>query len=70
MSFAESAGLVPEPYELPEDVDRGGVEVTMGYRPEPTLVLLLRQPCMQISLDVETGMKVLDYVIVRTAYHR
>ncbi|MEC7463236.1 MAG: xanthine dehydrogenase family protein molybdopterin-binding subunit [Pseudomonadota bacterium] len=67
VSFAEIGRVwYLNPDELPEDVDQGGVEVTMGYRPEPDSgAFTYASHACKISLDVETGkVKVLDYVIV------
>lgn len=54
------------PDELPEDVDRGGVEVTMGYRPDPDSgAFAYATHACTVAVDPETGeVEVLDYAIV------
>jgi carbon-monoxide dehydrogenase large subunit len=54
------------PEELPADVDRGGVEVTMGYRPEPdTGAFAYASTAAVVAVDPELGaVEVLDYIAV------
>ena len=67
VSFAEIGRVwYLNPDELPEDVDQAGVEVTMGYRPEPDsgAFTYATHACV-VSLDPDTGkVRVLDYAIV------
>lgn len=67
VSFAEIGRVwYLNPDELPDDVDQGGVEVTMGYRPEPDSgAFTYASHACKVAVDVDTGMvEVLDYVIV------
>jgi carbon-monoxide dehydrogenase large subunit len=67
VSFAEIGRVwYLNPDELPDDVDQGGVEVTMGYRPEPDSgAFSYASHACKVAVDVDTGMvEVLDYVIV------
>ncbi len=54
------------PEELPANVDRGGVEVTMGYRPEPdTGAFAYASTAAVVAVDPELGVvEVLDYIAV------
>lgn len=67
VSFAEIGRVwYLNPDELPADVDQGGVEVTMGYRPEPDsgAFTYATHACV-VAVDPDTGgVEVLDYVIV------
>lgn len=67
VSFAEVGRVwYLNPDELPDDVDQGGVEVTMGYRPEPDSgAFTYASHACRVAVDIDTGkVKVLDYVIV------
>ncbi len=67
VSFAEIGRVwYLNPDELPEDVDQGGVEVTMGYRPEPDSgAFTYASHACAVAVDPDTGkVDVLDYVIV------
>lgn len=67
VSFAEIGRVwYLNPDELPEDVDRGGVEVTMGYRPEPDSgAFAYATHACTVAVDPDTGeVEVLDYAIV------
>lgn len=67
VSFAEIGRVwYLNPDELPDDVDQGGVEVTMGYRPEPDSgAFTYATHACTVSVDTETGkVHVLDYIIV------
>ncbi len=67
VSFAEIGRVwYLNPDELPADVDQGGVEVTMGYRPEPDSgAFTYASHACKVSVDIDTGkVKVLDYAIV------
>ncbi len=67
VSFAEIGRVwYLNPDELPEDVDQGGVEVTMGYRPDPDsgAFTYATHACI-VAVDPDTGdVEVLDYAIV------
>ncbi len=67
VSFAEIGRVwYLNPDELPDDVDQGGVEVTMGYRPEPDsgAFTYATHACV-VGVDPDTGqVDVLDYAIV------
>ncbi len=54
------------PEELPGDVDMGGVEAVMGYRPDPDHgTFSYSTHAVVIALDPETGaVEVLDYAVV------
>ena len=54
------------PEELPADVDRGGVEVTTGYRPEPDSgAFAYATTAAVVAVDPELGaVELLDYVAV------
>ena len=54
------------PEELPDDADRGGVEVTMGYRPEPdTGAFAYATTAAVVAVDPELGaIEILDYVSI------
>lgn len=54
------------PEELPEDADRGGLECTAAYRPDPdTGTFTYAAHAAVVSADPGTGeVKVLDYVVV------
>jgi carbon-monoxide dehydrogenase large subunit len=54
------------PEELPGNVDRGGVEVTMGYRPEPdTGAFAYASTAVVVAVDPEIGaVEILDYLAV------
>ena len=54
------------PEELPEDVDRGGVEVTMGYRPVPDSgAFSYATNAALVAVDPEIGsVELLDYLAV------
>ena len=56
VSFAEIGRVwYLNPDELPEDVDQGGVEVTMGYRPEPDSgAFTYASHACKVSVDIET----------------
>lgn len=67
VSFAEIGRVwYLNPDELPEDVDQGGVEVTMGYRPEPDSgAFTYATHACTVAVDPDIGeVEVLDYVIV------
>ncbi len=73
---AGPAGMVPfseigrvwymNPEELPDDVDMGGVEAVIGYRPDPDHgTFSYATHAAVIRLDPETGaVEVLDYTVV------
>ncbi len=67
VSFAEIGRVwYLNPDELPEDVDQGGVEVTMGYRPEPDsgAFTYATHACV-VAVDPDIGkVEVLDYAIL------
>ena len=54
------------PEELPDNVDRGGVEVTMGYRPEPdTGAFAYASTAAVVAVDLDLGLvEILDYLAV------
>ena len=54
------------PEELPEDVDRGGLEVTAGYRPEPDSgEFSYATNAALVAVDAEIGtVELLDYLAV------
>jgi aerobic carbon-monoxide dehydrogenase large subunit len=54
------------PQNLPGDVDRGGLEVTAGYRPDPDSgTFSYAAHAVTVAVDTETGaVELLDYVIV------
>ena len=54
------------PEELPDDADRGGVEVTMGYRPEPDSgTFSYATNAALVAVDPELGsVELLDYLAV------
>ena len=54
------------PQDLPADVDRGGLEVTSGYRPDPDSgTFSYAAHAVTVAVDPETGaVEILDYVIV------
>jgi aerobic carbon-monoxide dehydrogenase large subunit len=54
------------PQNLPVDVDRGGLEVTAGYRPDPDSgTFSYAAHAVTVAVDTETGaVELLDYVIV------
>jgi len=67
VSFAEIGRVwYLNPDELPDDVDQGGVEVTMGYRPEPDSgAFTYASHACKVAVDIDTGaVEVLDYAIV------
>lgn len=67
VSFAEIGRVwYLNPDELPADVDQGGVEVTMGYRPEPDSgAFTYASHACTVAVDPETGdVEVLDYAII------
>lgn len=67
VSFAEIGRVwYLNPDELPDDVDQGGVEVTMGYRPEPDSgAFTYASHACRVAVDIDTGkVKILDYAIV------
>jgi carbon-monoxide dehydrogenase large subunit len=54
------------PQDLPADVDRGGLEVTSGYRPDPDSgTFSYAAHAVAVAVDCDTGaVELLDYVIV------
>ena len=67
VSFAEIGRVwYLNPDELPDDVDQGGVEVTMGYRPEPDSgAFTYASHACKVAVDIDSGkVKILDYAIV------
>lgn len=54
------------PEELPKDVDQGGVEVTMGYRPDPdTGTFSYSTHAALVAVDPDLGnVEILDYAVV------
>jgi aerobic carbon-monoxide dehydrogenase large subunit len=55
-----------KPQSLPNDVDMGGVEATVGYRPDPdTGTFSYATHAVTIAVDPEIGdVEILDYVVV------
>jgi carbon-monoxide dehydrogenase large subunit len=55
-----------KPQNLPHDVDMGGMEATIGYRPDPdTGTFSYATHAVIVAVDPETGdVKILDYVVV------
>jgi carbon-monoxide dehydrogenase large subunit len=55
-----------KPQNLPHDVDMGGMEATVGYRPDPdTGTFSYATHATIVAVDPETGdVKILDYVVV------
>ncbi len=67
VSLKEVANLwYMAPQELPGDVDRGGLEVTSGYRPDPDGgTFSYAAHAVSVAVDPETGLvELLDYAIV------
>ncbi|MGH6953283.1 MAG: xanthine dehydrogenase family protein molybdopterin-binding subunit [Alphaproteobacteria bacterium] len=67
VDFAEIGRVwYKNPEELPADADRGGVEVTAGYRPNPdTGTFAYSSHAVVVAVDPETGsVELLDYVVV------
>jgi carbon-monoxide dehydrogenase large subunit len=54
------------PQDLPADVDRGGLEVTSGYRPTPDSgTFSYAAHAVSVAVDPETGaVELIDYAIV------
>jgi aerobic carbon-monoxide dehydrogenase large subunit len=55
-----------KPQNLPNDVDMGGMEATLGYRPKPdTGTFSYATHAALVAVDPETGdVEILDYVVV------
>jgi carbon-monoxide dehydrogenase large subunit len=55
-----------KPQNLPNDVDMGGMEATLGYRPKPdTGTFSYATHAALVAIDPETGdVEILDYVVV------
>jgi carbon-monoxide dehydrogenase large subunit len=55
-----------KPQNLPHDVDMGGLEATIGYRPDPdTGTFSYATHATIVAVDPETGdVKILDYVVI------
>jgi aerobic carbon-monoxide dehydrogenase large subunit len=55
-----------KPQNLPADADMGGLEVTIGYRPNPdTGTFSYATHAATVAVDTETGgVEILDYVVV------
>ena len=67
ISLAEVAHVwYRAPQNLPEDVDPGGLEVTVGYKPQrDTGTFSYACHAALVAVDVETGaVEILDYVVV------
>ena len=67
VSLKEVAGLwYMAPQNLPADVDRGGLEVTSGYRPTPDSgTFSYAAHAVSVAVDPETGaVELIDYAIV------
>ena len=54
------------PQDLPEDVDRGGLEVTAGYKPlRDTGTFSYAAHAVVVAVDIELGaVEILDYVVI------
>jgi aerobic carbon-monoxide dehydrogenase large subunit len=67
VSLKDVAGLwYMAPQDLPADVDRGGLEVTSGYRPTPDSgTFSYAAHAVSVAVDPETGaVELIDYAIV------
>jgi carbon-monoxide dehydrogenase large subunit len=67
VSLKEVAGIwYMAPQDLPADVDRGGLEVTSGYRPTPDSgTFSYAAHAVSVAVDPETGaVELIDYAIV------
>jgi aerobic carbon-monoxide dehydrogenase large subunit len=67
VDFAEIGRVwYKNPEELPAGVDRGGVEVTMGYRPDPdTGTFAYSSHAVVVAVDPDLGtVELLDYAVV------
>lgn len=67
VSLKDVAGLwYMAPQDLPADVDRGGLEVTSGYRPTPDSgTFSYAAHAVTVAVDPETGaVELIDYAIV------